>query len=233
MSTSKTSETYDSLRRDLLNGGFRPGEQMRIDAISSALDVSKGAVREALSRLTSDGLVTNTPQKGFVVAPVSADDLRDLTEARIELECRCLELAIAKGDLAWEGQILSAYHLLSHTTLEADGGSGGPNPAWTARHDAFHDSLISACGSRWRLRLRGVTYLQAERYRRMTRPRMLERRNVDAEHQAIMDATLDRNPRLACDLMERHIKTTMELILGSGLFSANVPDPAPRVSLKV
>ena len=55
MSTSKTSETYKELKSQLLSGVFDPGEQLRIDAISSAFDVSKGAVREALSRLTSDG----------------------------------------------------------------------------------------------------------------------------------------------------------------------------------
>jgi DNA-binding GntR family transcriptional regulator len=225
VSTSKTSETYKSLKTNLLNGSFRPGEQLRIDAISSAFDVSKGAVREALARLTSDGLVENTPQRGFVVAPVSADDLTDLTEVRIELESRCLELAIERGDLAWEGRVLSAYHLLSHTRLEAEGGGG--NPEWTARHDEFHDSLISACQSRWRLRLRGLTYLQAERYRRMMRPQVLERRDVDAEHKAIMEATVGRNPRLACKLMERHLRTTRDLILGSGFFSPDVPDRRP------
>ena len=230
MSTSKTSETYKSLKSNLLNGSFKPGEQLRIDAISSAFDVSKGAVREALARLTSDGLVENTPQKGFVVAPVSADDLTDLTEVRIELESRCLELAIERGDLAWEGRILSAYHLLSHTRLEAE--SGGGNPDWTARHDEFHDSLISACQSRWRLRLRAMTYLQAERYRRMTRPQVLERRDVDAEHKAIMEATLQRNPRLACKLMERHLRTTRNLILGSSLFGADAPTPVQRAALK-
>ena len=230
MSTSKTSETYNALKSNLLNGTFAPGEQLRIDAITSALEVSKGAVREALARLTSDGLVDNTPQKGFVVAPVSAEDLIDLTEVRIELENRCLELAIARGDLAWEGGVLSAYHMLSHTPLEAE--HGGVNPVWTARHGDFHDSLISACESRWRLRLRGVTYLQAERYRRMTRPKILERRDVDAEHKAIMEATLQRNARLACELMGRHLRTTMDLILGSDLFGDDAPGPERRATLK-
>jgi DNA-binding GntR family transcriptional regulator len=228
VSTSKTSETYNALKSQLLNGNFAPGEQLRIDAITSTLAVSKGAVREALARLTSDGLVENTPQKGFVVAPVSAEDLIDLTAVRIELESRCLELAIMRGDIVWESGVLSAYHLLSHTRLEAE--QGGVNPVWTARHDDFHDSLISACDSRWRLRLRGVTYLQAERYRRMTRPKMLERRDVDAEHRAIMEATLQRNAPLACELMGRHLRTTMDLILGSGLFDADAPAPELRAA---
>lgn len=228
MATSKTSETYNALKTKLLSGAFTPGEQLRIDAISVGFDVSKGAVREALARLTSDGLVENTPQKGFVVTPVSADELVDLTDVRIELENRCLALAIERGDVAWEARVMSAYHLLSHTSLEA--ASGGVDPVWTARHDEFHDSLIAACGSTWRLRLRGLTYLQAERYRRMTRPQALERRNVDAEHKAIMEATLARNPRLACELMEHHLRTTMNLILGSGCLDADQPAAPTRAA---
>ena len=75
-----------------------------------------------------------------------------------------------------------------------------------------------------------MTYLQAERYRRMTRPQTLDRRNVEAEHKAIMEATLARNPQLACELMGRHLRTTMDLILGSGLFDADLPAELQRAS---
>ena len=54
---SRTAETYDILQRDLLNGIYAPGSRLRIDLIGEALEVSPGAVREALARLTSDGLV--------------------------------------------------------------------------------------------------------------------------------------------------------------------------------
>jgi hypothetical protein len=90
-------------------------------------------VREALSRLTSDGIVENVPQKGFVVAPVSPEDLKDLTSVRIDIENRCLDLAIKKGDLAWEGRILSSYHRLSKTKLESDSVQHTYNPVWISR----------------------------------------------------------------------------------------------------
>jgi len=225
LKTSKTSETYKSLKSDLLNGHFAPGAQMRIDAISKSLDVSVGAVREALSRLTSDGIVQNVPQKGFVVAPVSPDDLKDLTSVRIDIENRCLDLAIRKGDLAWEGRILSSYHRLSKTKLETDRKQHTYNPDWTAVHDEFHDSLIAACGSRWLLKLRDIMYIQAERYRRMAAPYVVERRNVDAEHKAIMEATLDRNSTLARKLLARHLETTAEIVLKCGFL---VGDPVDQ-----
>jgi DNA-binding GntR family transcriptional regulator len=221
LKTSKTSETYKSLKTDLMNGRFKPGAQLRIDAMSKSLDVSVGAVREALSRLTSDGVVDNVPQKGFVVAPVSAEDLKDLTNVRIEIENRCLELAIERGNLAWEGRILSAYHRLSKTKIGTDDPRRPVNPDWTIVHDEFHDSLIAACNSKWLRKLREVMYVQAERYRRMAAPYVIERRDVDAEHKAIMEATLQRNSVLACELLARHLETTAEIILTCGFLAAN------------
>ncbi|GGO24213.1 GntR family transcriptional regulator [Gemmobacter aquaticus] len=219
VSTSKTAETYNAIKSDLLNGRYKPGEQLRIDGICSSFDVSKGAVREALARLTSDGLVENTPQKGFVVAPVSAQDLINLTEVRVELECRCLELSIAAGDLDWEGRVLSAYHLLSNTDVV--GPDGKVNPLWTQRHDAFHDGLISACQNAWRLKLRNLTYLQAERYRRMMGPHLLGKRDIDAEHAAIMYAALARNAPLAVELMSQHLQATLKFVLGAGTLASD------------
>jgi GntR family transcriptional regulator, carbon starvation induced regulator len=228
MSTSKTSETYKSLRSDLLNGRFPPGGQLRIEAISKSLQVSVGAVREALSRLTSDGLVRNSPQRGFVVAPVSVDDLRDLTKVRIEIETRCLELAIKQGDLKWEARILSAYHRLSKTKLESGDSNRTISPEWTELHIEFHDSLIAACNSPWRLKLRDMMFLQAERYRRMATPYVFEHRDVDAEHKAIMEATLARDSNLACELLARHFEITLAIVLKSEILSAMEPAQKSR-----
>ena len=148
-------------------------------------------------------------------------DLKDLTSVRIDIERRCLELAIERGNLAWEGRILSAYHRLSKTKLKTDDARLLVNPDWTVVHDEFHDSLIAACNSKWLRKLREVMYVQAERYRRMAAPYVIERRDVDAEHKAIMEATLQRNSVLACELLTRHLETTTEIILTCGFLAAN------------
>lgn len=192
------------------------------------MDVSVGAVREALSRLTSDGLVRNTPQRGFIVTPVSADDLRDLTNVRIEVETRCLELSIAHGDLRWEGRILSAYHQLSRTKAESDETKGTVSTAWTELHAEFHDSLIAACNSPWRLKLREMMFLQAERYRRMAAPHAIEHRDVDAEHKAIMEAALGRDAQGARARLTRHLEMTLEIVLRSPFLQERRPGRESR-----
>jgi DNA-binding GntR family transcriptional regulator len=104
--------TLDLLREAIVHAEDQPGQKLRIDHLGKALNASTGAVREALSRLTAEGLVVAEPQKGFIVAPISQRNLRDLTDVRVAIETRCLEGSIEHGDLDWEGRVLSANHKL-------------------------------------------------------------------------------------------------------------------------
>src|ERR1700691_3843127 len=112
---SLTQRAYDLLREALLDCRFEPGEPLRIGELCKRLEASQGAVREALSRLTSEGLVEARPQRGFRVMPISAEDLRDLTAARIEIEELCLRHAIEAGDVRWDARLVGAFHQLSRT----------------------------------------------------------------------------------------------------------------------
>ncbi|MEM9105349.1 MAG: GntR family transcriptional regulator [Pseudomonadota bacterium] len=213
---SQTIATYEILKAELLDGIFQPGEKMKVDQICGRCQASPGAVREALSRLTSDGLVESIPQRGFTVAPISADDLTDLTSVRIEIETKCLKRAIEIGNLAWEGQIQDAWHQLKHTPLlKGENGEAVLNPDWTKAHSAFHDSLIAACDSKWWLKLREQLFVQAERYRRMLISYAQANRDVNSEHKAIAEATIARDKKLACDLLAKHLQKTTDHLLAS------------------
>jgi DNA-binding GntR family transcriptional regulator len=225
---SRTKQTYEDLKQDLLAAKYLPGSKLKIDQLCDALGVSPGAVREALARLTSDGLVVAEPQRGFVVAPVSAEDLIDLTEVRIEIETRCLRRAIKVGDLAWEGLILSSLHQLSHCPVKiADGDALIMNPEWSRLHSAFHDNLIAACDSTWWLRLRDQLYTQAERYRHLLVPFAKVERDVDAEHKALAEAAIARDADRACDLLAKHLQMTADVLLASEAPFADMPLGAP------
>src|SRR5712671_6846375 len=112
---SLTQSAYERLRADLLSCRFEPDERLNISELCAAMGVSLGAVREALSRLTAEGLVVAEPQRGFRVAPISAEDLKDLTAVRSEIELLCLKDSIAHGDVRWEAGLVAANHMLAHT----------------------------------------------------------------------------------------------------------------------
>lgn len=214
---SRTERTCAMLRDAIIRSEYRPGQKLRIDSLGKTLDASIGAVREALSRLTAEGLVIAEPQKGFVVAPISRRDLIDLTEVRIDVECRCLTETIANGTLDWEADLLSVQH-----KLRALGGKYEPAGTEAARqwhlvHAAFHDQLTNACGNLWWLKIRQQLYVQSERYRRLSGPLDRVGRDIAAEHDAIADAALARDADAACAAMREHLSRTTRIILESAI----------------
>ncbi len=211
--TTHTQDTYERLRADLLACRLRPGARLTISDLCGQLGANLSAVREALSRLTSEGLVVAEPQRGFRVAPISADELRDLTAVRADIEGMCLERAIAAGDVGWESQLVAAFHRLSRTPEREPADPQRMNEAWSAAHSAFHEALVSACGSPWLLRLRAILYAQSERYRRLSVPLAEVARDLNREHQAIMEAALARDAGQARALMARHVELTTRVLL--------------------
>jgi DNA-binding GntR family transcriptional regulator len=210
---SRTALTFARLREAILHARFPPGQKLRIDSLGREFDASTGAVREALSRLTAEGLVVAEPQKGFVVAPISRRDLVDLTEVRVEVECRCLADSIGAGDLDWEGSILSLQHKLRALDSACHEVGTPRGRQWHEAHEAFHDTLTALCPNTWWLRLRRQLYVQSERYRRLSGPLEFGRRNLVAEHDAIADAAIRRDTGAAVAAMAQHLRRTTELIL--------------------
>ena len=81
------------------------------------------------------------------------------------------------------------------------------------RHRIFHRTLVNACGSQWLLGFRDVLHEQSERYRRLAiRRNNKKTRNVEAEHAAIVRATLKRDADAAVAALSKHFMTTMRLV---------------------
>lgn len=212
-SASLTQQVYERIRADLLACRLAPGEMLNIADLSKQLPASLGAVREALSRLTSEGLVEMEPKRGFRVSPLSTEDLHDLTALRIEIEKLCLRHAIEKGDLAWESALVGAYHRLSRVELRNPQDPVAVNMDWIAAHHDFHEALVAACDSPWLLRVRRMLYAQSERYRQLSLPLSQTPRDLDDEHKQIMEAALDRDSAKATLAITEHLTTTMSVLL--------------------
>lgn len=207
-SKSLTASVYAQLRADILACRLPPGHRLKTSELCLRLGAGLSAVREALSRLSAEGLVVSEPQRGFTVAPVSRLDLEDLTRTRIEIELLCLERAIEVGDLDWEAGVISALHRMSRTQ-EWDGDA--LSDAWIDAHADFHVALTSACDSQWLLRIRRALFAQAERYHRLSASVARRDRDVDCEHRALVDAVLARDIGHASQLIRAHLSLTQDL----------------------
>jgi DNA-binding GntR family transcriptional regulator len=203
-SVTRTERVYEILRGELLNGSLHPGQKLKMVELTARFGVSQSVVREALTRLTEQGLLIATPQRGFRVRDLSVDDIAELTETRIQIESLALRLAVERGDLQWETGILSAHHRLERTPVLRDDGTVSED--WSVQHRDFHRALLAGCGNR---RLESVaTSLRdsAELYRRwywvLTDD---HQRDLAREHRELKEFTLARDADRAIKVLADHI----------------------------
>lgn len=211
-SSSLTSKTYGLIRLAILNCELKPGSRIKIKELCERFGVSLSAVRESLSRLTSDGLVISEPQKGFMVAPVSLDDLADLIRSRVSIEDLCQRSAIENGDVEWEAAIIAAHHRLHRAPIIGEGDDARPSEEWFKVHVLFHQAIVSACTSRRLLEIRSLLALQADRYMRMAIPFSLcfGNNEVARDHDLLVEAMLGRRADEAGELIKLHLSRTWE-----------------------
>lgn len=228
-SGTKTEEAYRLLRRDILSTRLLPGASLRLGALRETYGLGWTPLREALSRLEAERLVTAVSNRGFAVAPVSRRELEDLVRARRVVEVPLLIESIERGGSDWEEAVVTAHYRLSRCKTAADDPSEAAVDEWDEKHEAFHAALVSAATSNWLLRFRGTISDQLRRHHRflglMPTLRAAAGRTDGHEaamaalreamglshHTALMEAALDRNVQRARTLMEEHIGYTMDV----------------------
>lgn len=200
---------YRRLRQDILWGLLAPAAPLRSDELRSTYNVGVSPLREALSRLVAERLVTTVGQRGFRVAPLTIEDVLDTLETRLVIEREALARSIGSGDIAWETSVVAAFHTLSRTRIPK---SPGPEAEiWARHHREYHMALLAACGSRWQLELAGLLFDQAERHRILRArigPLPKLARDTAAEHKQIFDAALGRDTKAAMAALDAHYRTT-------------------------
>jgi DNA-binding GntR family transcriptional regulator len=203
---------YLHLRHDVVCGKLAPGERLRVEHLKDQYEVGAGTLREALSLLVSDALVTSEGQRGFRVAPISMADLEDVTNTRVMLETEALRQSIRHGDAQWEATLVQCYDLLAKTEIDlAESGSD----RWERRNKAFHEALIAGFNSTWSKYFLSILYRHAERYRninwRLTAAHA-SGRDVHIEHDTIFRAAVDRQEARAALALEAHIRLTHDIV---------------------
>jgi GntR family transcriptional regulator, carbon starvation induced regulator len=197
------------LRQAIVGGKLPPGEPLRFDVLRSSFGVSFTTLREALTALAAEGLVLLEEQRGFRVAPISARDLAEVTDARVLIEVEVLRRSIEKGADEWEMRVVSTLHRLRRIEERA---AENPlhDPEWNLAHRQFHEALVSAADSATLLSIRATLFERATRYRHLSANLRPQPRDKVGEHRAIMQAAIARDSDLATRLIERHIRSTTE-----------------------
>ena len=203
-----------ALQRDIVSGVRLPDERLRIERLKQLYGIGPTPLREALQRLVADGLVLAVGNRGFRVAPLNPAEFEDINTARTTLEVEALRRSIRLGGVEWETRVAGAAYRLHKLDRLLKSEDRAPDDTWEAANDAFHRATISACDSRWLMKLREIANMQCERYRRASVALHRADRDLEAEHHAIADAVLGRDAEQACTLVADHYLTTTRILVG-------------------
>tara|TARA_E500000305_G_C4019599_1_gene237845 strand:+ start:449 stop:1174 length:726 start_codon:yes stop_codon:yes gene_type:complete len=210
--SSLSDRAFEEIKRQLISGGIGPGEKLNMIEFSRRIGVSQGAVREALSRLQAEGLVLVEQNRGYRAAPISARELRQITEARIVIDAECLRLAIKCGDIDWEGSLLAACHRAERRRILFDGSPATGEPFATARL-AFYATLLEPCANAWLLRMHRLIYAQLARYRHLCLPFADDKKHLYKIDGEFIGAVLERDSERAVAMFTEHSLEIAERII--------------------
>jgi GntR family transcriptional regulator, carbon starvation induced regulator len=190
---------YRRIRSDIIFGVLNPSGRLKLESMKEDYGLSVSTLREILNRLASEGFVVAEGQRGFEVAPVSIQNLRELAQLRILLEHHAMTESFRAGDMEWEGRVVSAHHKLAAT--ERAIASAGDDPELRKRYDGeFHQALISNCGSRELMQTHAVVFDKYFRYALQYRGSA-----TVEQHRALLDCALRRDAEAAKGILTEHI----------------------------
>lgn len=211
---TRATAIHAILRREIIRGELLPGARLRVEALAERCKVGATPVREALNRLSMEGLVAQQDQRGFRVTPVSTQHLVELTRTRIWVSEIALRESIAAADAAWEDRLVLAYRRLARTPNRLPETPHELNPEWEELHRSFHSALVAACPSRMLLEFSERLFEEGERYRHLSvRGSTSGARDVREEHRELLEATVARDTARAVRLMNEHTLLTTRTLL--------------------
>ena len=207
------SSTYENIKKDNIYGNLAPGSKLKLDGLKKQYDASVSTLRETLNRLSSDGFVEAAEQRGFFVRSVSREDLAEIANLRILLECSALKTSIENGNADWEGNLVAAHHKLKLIEQKMLSGDYSQKETWKRYDWEFHKTSIEACNSQNLMSLHAIIFDKYLRYQML----VITDRGKDAalEHQQIFDAALSRNSSKAIEALEIHIRKGLEHTLAN------------------
>ncbi|THF88240.1 GntR family transcriptional regulator [Deinococcus sp. KSM4-11] len=196
---------YEHLRRALLDGDIAPGERLGEVELGQQLGVSRTPIREALMRLTQDGLLTTEANKGVRVRTVSAAEARDAYVVREELDGLAAALA-ASGHTAADAVTLRA----ALATLNAARGSDYREQ--TRLDLAYHRAVTEAAHNT----VLGILARDLEQrvalIKHQTRTYNAHP-DTAAQHATLLQTILDRDADAAREAARTHVRTFATLVL--------------------
>jgi DNA-binding GntR family transcriptional regulator len=194
---------YENLRDRIVAGRLGTDVPIRQDAVAAELGMSKIPVREALARLEQVGLLVGRTNRGYVVPPMTVEDIEDIYSLRLAVEPRAAAFAVAKADDAQRGVAQAALDLLEIAAV-AD-----PVQLATCTHN-FHAALVRPGNRPLTTQLVERLLVLSARYQVTHLPRSDRGQQPRLEHRSILEAWLARDSDSVNLRLAAHIDQTFQ-----------------------
>lgn len=198
---------FQTLRKAILTGELKPGERLMEIHLADKLGVSRTPIREAIRKLELEGLVTNLPRRGAMVAEISKEGLKDVLEVRRALDTFCAELACKRITENEKLALMDACKCFEEAVASKD-------LTLIAKTDVeFHDIIIGATGNERLVAILKNLAEQIYRYRFEYIKDESQHERLVKEHRVLMDAILKGNSEAAKKAAGEHIDNQEHAIL--------------------
>lgn len=220
---------HEYLRDEILADNLPPGTELQEVALAASLGVSRGPIREALGRLSAEGLVTIRPRNGAVVRSLSRDEFVEAYQVREALETFALRLAVPR---LTEDDVQTLQTLIDWMVEQAD----ADDVAGFFKTNAdFHEALVGASGNRRLQELHHQVTRQLGRYRMRSLALRGNLKRSIAEHRAILRAAQCGDTDRAVRLLSEHIHVPLRRLESASeeeLVELGLAEPEPAKEAK-
>lgn len=208
---SVSESVFHRLREDIILGVLPPGSKIKLEQARQRYSVSVSSLREILYRLTAENLVIAEGQRGFEVSPISRQELMELADLRIVLECHAIDLSFAAGDLEWEGRIVAAHHKLAAIERRLLAGETARTIDWVRSDWEFHQAIVSACNSATLMQSLSSVFDRFLRYHMLAES--FRGAGVVDDHRVLLEIALTKDSNAANKCLRRHVGNGVTYIL--------------------
>ncbi|HTK01758.1 MAG TPA: GntR family transcriptional regulator [Bordetella sp.] len=194
----------DALRQRILSGQLRPGAPLRQEALADELGVSRIPVREAIRRLEAEGLVSIHAHRGAYVCAMSAADVVETFELRLQIEPWLFSEAIHAGT----GAPLLAARAALEEARHADAAD------WGRINWRLHEALYLPARRDLAMTVLRQLHDRGDRYLRFQVVNMPLRQQAHGEHLALIEYAERGDAAGAAKALRTHIQVALEQVMG-------------------
>jgi len=204
---SLSDQAATILRRAILNGQFKPGEELNETDLAEQLGISRGPIREALRVLNTEGLTETVPYHGTRVRSFTLNDIEELYSMRVLMETFAVERIIESKETDRIAELRSYYENMVAAAEENDLQSMNENDR------AFHDALIDLSKHKLMASLWQMVAMRVQQIMAINNQRFSDLHEIANNHLEIIEKIEAGKTEAACSLLRDHIVTAGEILV--------------------